>query len=59
MHPQTYRAARKERGSQVEVAALLGVDRATLRRRENGDIPVTREAALALLSLPVIDGQKR
>jgi DNA-binding XRE family transcriptional regulator len=47
-----YRAAREIRGSQVAVAAKLGVDRNTITRREMGSVPVTQEAALALLSIP-------
>ena len=47
-----YQSARKERGTQDSVAALLGVSRVTVARREIGEIPVTREAELALLSIP-------
>jgi transcriptional regulator with XRE-family HTH domain len=52
MTPAEYRAARKIRGSQVAVAAKLGVDRNTITRREMGSVPVTMEAARALLSIP-------
>jgi transcriptional regulator with XRE-family HTH domain len=48
-----YRKARRQRGSQTEVAKLLGVDPQTISRRERGEIEINHEAALALLSLPV------
>ena len=47
-----YRTERERRGTQAGVAALLGVDPQTISRRERGEIPITHEAALALLSLP-------
>jgi DNA-binding transcriptional regulator YiaG len=47
-----YKAARIERGSQVVVAAKLGVRQATISDRERGASPVSKEAALALLALP-------
>lgn len=52
MTPQDYKAARKLRGSQVAVAAMLGVRQATISDRETGAIPVTQEAALALSAIP-------
>lgn len=52
MTPADYRAARKRRGTQAEVAALLEVSRTTIARREIAGIKITREAELALLSLP-------
>lgn len=51
MSPEQYRSAREERGTQSSVAALLRVDPQTISRRERGEIPITHEAALALLSL--------
>lgn len=51
MTPQEYKAARKERGTQKGVAALLGVDYRTIQRREANEIEITQEAELALLSL--------
>lgn len=51
MSPDQYRSAREERGTQSSVAALLRVDPQTISRRERGEIPITHEAALALLSL--------
>lgn len=51
--PAQYRAARKERGSQLDVAARLGVSNVTISRREAGIHPITRETWLALLALPL------
>lgn len=52
MSPDQYRIERERRGTQASVAALLRVDPQTISRRERGEIPITHEAALALLSLP-------
>lgn len=52
MSAADYKREREARGTQESVAALLGVDRTTLARRETGALPVTREAELALLALP-------
>ena len=49
-----YRAQRLRRGSQEAIAQALGLQRVTITRRENGKRRVTREAMLALLTLPVI-----
>lgn len=46
-----YKAARVSLGTQAEVAALLGVARGTVARRETGALPITQEAALALDAL--------
>lgn len=51
MTPTEYQRARQLRGTQSSVAALLGIDPQTISRRERGEIPVTREAAMALASL--------
>lgn len=51
MSPEEYRIERERRGTQASVAALLRVDPQTISRRERGEIPITHEAALALLSL--------
>lgn len=53
MTPAEYKAARQERGTQQGVAALLGVRLSTVQRRESGEIAITREAEIALLSLPL------
>lgn len=52
MSPDQYRIERERRGTQLSVAALLRVDPQTISRRERGEIPITHEAGLALLSLP-------
>ena len=54
MNPFEYQTERKKRGTQASVAALLGVHPQTIAKRERGapDAPITREAWLALLSLP-------
>lgn len=49
--PDQYRTEREKRGTQSSVAALLCVDPQTISRRERGEIEITREAELALLSL--------
>jgi transcriptional regulator with XRE-family HTH domain len=46
-----YKSERQQRGTQTEVAALLGVTQVTLSRRETGG-EITKEAWLALLSIP-------
>lgn len=51
MNAQEYKAARQLRGTQESVAWQLGVDISTVQRREYGEIPVTKEAGLALLAL--------
>ncbi len=52
MTASDYKAERERRGTQEKVAALLGVSRVTIARRETGTRPVIREAWLALLALP-------
>lgn len=52
MNAADYKSERKERGTQVSVAALLGIHQVTIARRETGELPISREAELALLSLP-------
>jgi transcriptional regulator with XRE-family HTH domain len=51
--PGEYKAERKKRGNQQRVAALLGVSQSTISERENRKIPISREATLALLALPI------
>ena len=49
-----YKAERKRRGlSQAALAALVGVTQGTISDRETGRREITREAEMALLSLPV------
>ena len=52
MTASEYKSERERRGTQEEVAALLGVSRVTIARRETGTRPVIREAWLSLLALP-------
>lgn len=52
MSPAEYRRLRKELGTQMEVAALLGVRQSTVSDRETGRRAITREAEIALRSLP-------
>lgn len=51
MNSKQYRFERRKRGSQKQVAALLGINRVTLSNRETGKAPITKEAALAMLSI--------
>jgi hypothetical protein len=51
--PAQYRKERQRRGTQTQVAKLLGVHWMTISRRERGELPINREAGLALLALPV------
>ena len=52
-----YRTQRLLRGSQEAIADALGLQRVTITRRENGKRRVTREAMLALLTLPVLNAK--
>jgi DNA-binding XRE family transcriptional regulator len=51
MNSQDYKVQRELRGTQTQVAALLGVRQATVSDRENGG-EITREAWIALNALP-------
>jgi len=53
--PDDYKRERLLRGTQAQVAAMLGVHPVTISKRETGapDAPITREAWLALISLPL------
>jgi len=53
-----YRYDRKARGTQTAVADALGIRRVTIMRRETARSTVTREAMLALLTLPVLGVDK-
>ena len=59
MTPQEYKKTRESLGTQAEVAALLGVARETIARRETGKDRITREAALALLGLSKLPKDER
>jgi hypothetical protein len=46
-----YTQLRQQVGTQAYVAKLLGVGVRTIQRRESGELPVTREAYLAIMVL--------
>ena len=48
MTAKQYRALRIARGTQAEVAKLLGIDVMTISRRERGELPINKEAEMAL-----------
>jgi len=50
-----YQRARKARGTQTQIADALGISRVTIMRRETDRSAVTREAMIALLTLPKKD----
>ena len=53
MSPTEYRTERERRClTQAALAARLDLDPQTISRRERGEIPITPEAAMALISLP-------
>jgi len=52
MTAENYKSEREQRGTQQSVATALEVHQVTIARRETGAMPITREAWLALLSLP-------
>jgi hypothetical protein len=58
MTAASYKAARELRGTQVAVAAKLGITQNTLSRREIGEFEVTQEAEVALLALPKLREKK-
>lgn len=57
MVPENYKKARKKVGTQQYASVNVGVDIRTIQRRECGDIPITAEAAIAMVGL-VIDHSK-
>lgn len=52
MTADDYKRERKRRGTQQQISDALDVHQVTIARRETGALPVTREAWLALISLP-------
>jgi transcriptional regulator with XRE-family HTH domain len=52
MTPAQYRALRIKLGSQPAVAAMLGIDPQTISRRERGELPINKEAEMALRAIP-------
>ena len=51
MTPEEYKATRERLGTQAKVALMLGVNRVTVAKRENGTMTITNEAVLAIQSL--------
>lgn len=52
MSPEEYKAIREKLAlTQGGLAAILGVSRKTVNARENGQTPITHEAALAIRAL--------
>lgn len=51
MTPTEYRTARQGIGTQAAAARVLGVARSTVIRREDGSMPITTEASLAIIAL--------
>ena len=54
-----YKAIRERLGTQAEVASLLGVNRVTVAKRENGTMTITNEAVLAIQSLRRPRGKRK
>jgi hypothetical protein len=46
-----YTRLRKEVGTQAHVAKLPGIGLRTIQRRESGELPITREAYIAMMVL--------
>lgn len=59
MTPAEYKATRERLGTQAEVARLLGVNRVTVAKRENGTMTITNEAVLAIRSLRRPRGKRK
>ena len=56
---EKYKAERQLRGTQVSVAAQLGVTQATMSLRESGTSPITREMTLAISALRKLSTRKK
>ncbi len=56
MTSEEYQTERMKRGKIADVARALNVSPQSIWNREQGKTPITREAELALLSLPVKEG---
>lgn len=52
MTAKQYRKARLARGTVIDVAPKIGVHPTTINKRERGEIPISKEAEIVLLSLP-------
>ena len=61
LSPDQYRTERRKRGTQESVAAQLGIHAQTIAKRERGapGAPITREAWLALQSLPIATSARK
>jgi DNA-binding XRE family transcriptional regulator len=59
MTPEEYKATRERLGTQAEAAAMLGVNRVTVAKRENGTMTITNEAVLAIQSLRRPRGKRK
>lgn len=59
MKPEEYKATRERLGTQAEVALMLGVNRVTVAKRENGTMTITNEAVLAIQSLRRPRGKRK
>ena len=59
MTPEEYKATRERLGTQAEVALILGVNRVTVAKRENGAMTITNEAVLAIQSLRRPRGKRK
>jgi DNA-binding XRE family transcriptional regulator len=59
MTPEEYKAIRERIGTQAEVAAMLGVNRVTVAKRENDTMTITNEAVLAIQSLRRPRGKRK
>jgi hypothetical protein len=58
MTASRYHKERVARGSRRTVAARLGAHHVTLAKRETGKMRITKEAWLALMSLPKVEEMK-
>ena len=59
MTANEYKTARKLLGTQADVAAMLGVNRVTVAKRENDTMTITNEAVLAIQSLRRPRGKRK
>lgn len=59
MTPLEYKKLRESRGTQAEAARILGVNRVTIAKRENGAMKLTWEACLAMKAIAPIRSPKR
>ena len=54
MDAKQYKSERARRGTNAQTLKALGVTYQTIWNRETGRTPITTEAELALLSLPLL-----